>query len=418
MRIRFGLVAAGLVLLSAAGFALREAWPWTRLTPPEPPVPPIREWVTPDTVRPGESLGEVVARHGVGGAELPRLIELLGIDPRRIRAGFEMKFGHHDSIEGALAIIVRTRPDEETTVRREGAGWVGSRRAVRWEVAVDRVTGQIESSLSAALEDAVTSPPMPGDERVRLAWDLADVLAWQVDFTRDLQPNDRFAVIVERHTGEQGETRLGNILASELEVGGRKLTAYRFETQPGQAEYFDGNGVSLRRAFLRAPVEFRRVASGFARARHHPILRVWRRHEGVDYAAAAGTPVLAAGDGTVQTADWSGGYGRMIELRHRNGISTRYGHLLRFGKGIRPGARVSQGAVIGFVGSSGLATAAHLHYEFREHGAARDPSRVDLGDGEPVPSALLAGFRLERDRLRQLLFPAPPALRTIAAARE
>ena len=165
----------------------------------------------------------------------------------------------------------------------------------------------------------------------------------------------------------------------------------------------------MKRAFLRAPVEFRRVSSGFSRSRLHPILGVWRRHEGVDYAAASGTPVLAAGDGTILTAGWSGGFGRMVEIRHRNGVTTRYAHLRGYPQGVRPGARVSQGAVVGYVGSSGLATSAHLHYEFRQNGAARDPSRIDLGNGEPVPAADLAAFRVERDRLRALLFPNEPA---------
>ena len=174
----------------------------------------------------------------------------------------------------------------------------------------------------------------------------------------------------------------------------------------------------MRRAFLRAPVEFRRVSSGFSRSRRHPILNIWRRHQGVDYAAASGTPVMAAGDGTVRTAGWSGGYGKMIEIQHRNGITTRYAHLKGYARGIRPGARVTQGAVVGYVGWSGLATSAHLHYEFRQNGAARDPSRVELGIGEPVPAARLAAFQAERDRLRSLLFPSNPVPAAVAADRE
>jgi murein DD-endopeptidase MepM/ murein hydrolase activator NlpD len=238
--------------------------------------------------------------------------------------------------------------------------------------------------------------------RVRLAWDLADVYAWSVDFNRDIQPGDRFTVLAERLVSEEGEVRLGRILASHLLVSGNPLPAFRFERGTTRG-FFDEDGNSLRRAFLRAPVEFRRISSSFSRSRRHPVLGVWRRHEGTDYAASRGTPVMAAGDGTVLRAHWAGGYGNLVELRHRNGITTRYGHLQRIGRGVRVGVRVSQGDVIGYVGATGLATASHLHYEFRVNGVAVDSRRVDLGNGEPIHRALLEEFQLERARLAGLL---------------
>ncbi len=406
------------VILWAAVVAIRGVG-WRAESPMPPPVRAGAAATTaPDTLHPGQSLSDVFGRHGIDGGDVPRLVELLGIDPRRLPAGLVLEFGHADSASGAMAITVRTGAEEEMRLIRAGPDWIATRRAIRWETSVDRIVGHIESSLSEALERAETSAPMAGDARSRVAWDLADVMAWQVDFTRDLQVRDQFAVVVERRISERGESRPGPILAAEMEVGDRRLTAYRFETGTGRAEYFDGEGVSLRRAFLRAPVEFRRVSSGFSRSRRHPILNIWRRHQGVDYAAASGTPVMAAGDGTVRTAGWSGGYGKMIEIQHRNGITTRYAHLKGYARGIRPGARVTQGAVVGYVGWSGLATSAHLHYEFRQNGAARDPSRVELGIGEPVPAARLAAFQAERDRLRSLLFPSNPVPAAVAADRE
>ncbi len=403
-------IAAGAVVVVAAVVGLRAAVGAARAAVAPPPIPAANGWIAPDTLQAGESLSDLFGRHGIGGVDLPRVVELLGIDPRRLPAGLVVQFGGHDSTPDAVHVTVRTRPDVETTLLRAGADWTAARRAIRWDTTLGRVAGQIETSLSEALERAESTEPMAGDERVRLAGDLADVMAWEVDFTRDLQPNDRFAVVVEHRTSALGEARLGAILAAELEVGNRRLTAYRFETRAGRFEYYDGDGVSLRRAFLRAPVEFRRVSSRFSRSRLHPILGVWRRHQGVDYAAGSGTPVLAVGDGTIQSAGWSGGYGRMIEIRHRNGITTRYAHLRGYAQGIHPGARVTQGRVVGFVGSSGLATSAHLHYEFRQNGAARDPSRIDLGNGEPVPAAEVAAFRAEHDRLRGLLFPPKPPI--------
>jgi murein DD-endopeptidase MepM/ murein hydrolase activator NlpD len=276
-----------------------------------------------------------------------------------------------------------------------------------------RIEGSIEASLYDALDAVVPEDSLPGADRIRLAWDLADVFAWQVDFSRDVQPGDRFRVVFERLVSPAGEMRLGRILASDLEVDGRRLTAFRFDSG-GRSALFDADGNSLRRAFLRAPVEFRRISSTFARARRHPVLGTFRRHQGTDYAADRGTPVMAAGEGTVLRAGPAGGYGNLIELRHRSGITTRYAHLRRFARGVRAGARVSQGQVIGYVGSTGLASGPHLHYEFRVNGVARDSRRVALGNGEPLPAARRPAFKRERDRLLALLNATPP--QTVAAA--
>jgi murein DD-endopeptidase MepM/ murein hydrolase activator NlpD len=185
------------------------------------------------------------------------------------------------------------------------------------------------------------------------------------------------------------------------------MTAFRFDGG-GRTTFYDMDGNSLRRAFLRAPVQFRRISSSFARTRRHPVLGITRRHQGTDYAANSGTPVMAAGDGVVMRAGRAGGYGNLIELRHRNGITTRYGHLRGFARGIRSGARVTQGQTIGYVGSTGLASGPHLHYEFRVNGVAKDSRRVELGNGAPVAERHREAFEQERDRLRQLLDSSPP----------
>jgi murein DD-endopeptidase MepM/ murein hydrolase activator NlpD len=271
-----------------------------------------------------------------------------------------------------------------------------------------RIAGGIDNSLYEALDAQVGDNQLDAEDRQRLAWDLADVYAWQVDFTRDIQPGDRFQVVFERLVSEAGEVRFGRVLAADLTMSGKSLTAFRFENA-GRSAFYDTDGNSLRRAFLRAPVQFRRISSSFARARFHPVLGITRRHEGTDYAAAPGTPVMAAGDGVVLRAGRAGGYGNLIELRHRNGITTRYGHLRGFARGIRTGARVEQGQTIGYVGSTGLATGPHLHYEFRVNGVARDSRRVELGNGAPIGSDLRAGFEAERDRLLHLLHTDTPS---------
>ena len=409
---------AVVVLLGATAFAALDFWPWPRLNDQRRLPSAPRGWIASDTLHAGESLGDVFGRHGIGAQVLADLVGRLTFDPRRLKAGLVIRFGHRDSAVTADSVTIRTAPDEETRLLRSDDRWLAERRSIQWASHPVRVEGQVVTSLYDALAGAGATEALDADFRIRLAWDLADVFAWEVDFTRDLQPNDRFAVVAERQTSERGEVRPGRILATDLGVGSRHLTAYRFEPHGGAAQYFDEAGQSLRRAFLRAPVEFRRIASRFSRSRFHPILGIWRRHEGIDYAAGAGTPVMAAGEGSVASAGWAGGYGRMIELKHQNGITTRYGHLSGFARGLRTGVRVHQGEVIGYVGESGLATAPHLHYEFRRNGAARDPSSVDLGTGDPVPNGDMAAFLVERDRLRTLLHPQSAAARRAVAGAE
>lgn len=409
---RWKLTAVSLVFVAAATAAFSGRWPWHRLEPvPAPPAPPL-VIETRDTLRHGETLSELFARHGLA-VDVERYAAVL--DPRRLRAGLEFSVRRRITDSLPSEVSVRTGPEQRVFLRLASTGgWQASTQTIGWTVEPMRVEGTIETSLYDAL-GAVMDPSVSGaDGSVRLAWDLADVFQWQVDFGRDLQPGDRFRVVVEHMISEEGDVRLGRVLASDLTVSGRALTAFRFD-EGAKERFYDSEGKSLRRAFLRAPLQFRRISSRFSSSRRHPVLGIMRRHEGTDYAAAPGTPVRAAGDGTVLRAGWAGGYGRMVEVRHRNGITTRYGHLRGFGAGIRAGARVAQGDVVGYVGSSGLANGPHLHYEFRVNGAARDPRRIDDKAGEPVPAAARQVFLLERDRLALLL--AAPSAHSVAAAK-
>jgi murein DD-endopeptidase MepM/ murein hydrolase activator NlpD len=227
------------------------------------------------------------------------------------------------------------------------------------------------------------------------------VYDWEIDFTRDVHPGDRFRVVIERLESPEGERRFGRVLAAEVQLG--KVPSYAFAFAPNSSEvagFYDGEGRSLKRAFLRAPLQFRRVSSRFG-TRFHPILHVWRHHEGIDFAAAYGAPVRATGDGVVtRLGREDTGYGNLIELRHANGIRTRYGHLSAFARGLRVGERVEQGETIGYVGSTGLATGPHLHYEFLVNGRPINPQRKDFGAGRPVPNNLRAAFEAVRTRLR------------------
>jgi murein DD-endopeptidase MepM/ murein hydrolase activator NlpD len=419
MRLR--VIVSVLVMGGAAVSAFTGRWPWPRVVVRGSAPARLAAVATPvsfrpsmvesfDTLRRGEVVGALLQRQGIVDLDVSPVL-----DPRRLRAGLVFAFHrlHQDSVPSRVRI--RSAPEQVVTFERQAGGWNTAVEPVVWRSEPMRIEGTIEASLYDALDASVPDDTLPSGDRIRLAWDLADVFAWQVDFSRDVQPGDRFRVVFERLVSPEGEVRLGRILASDFQTGGRTLTAFRFDSG-GRSALFDADGKSLRRAFLRAPVEFRRISSQFARARRHPVLGIFRRHEGTDYAADRGTPVMASGDGVVLRAGVAGGYGNLIELRHRSGITTRYGHLRGFARGVRAGARVTQGQVIGYVGSTGLASGPHLHYEFRVNGVARDSRRVELGNGDPLPPSQRAAFLRERDRLIALLQGSSPQPSMVAAA--
>jgi murein DD-endopeptidase MepM/ murein hydrolase activator NlpD len=224
------------------------------------------------------------------------------------------------------------------------------------------------------------------------------VYEYRVDMSKDLQVGDRFRVLAERSVSPAGATRAGRLLAASLTLSGQEHEAIRFE-RGGRGEFYDANGKSLRAAFLRAPLEFRRISSSFG-FRRHPILGDLRKHKGTDYAASSGTPVRAIGEGVVQRAGWGGGYGNVLEIRHPNGYVSRYAHLRGFARGIRKGTRVGIGQQVAYVGSTGLSTAPHLHFEVLVGGVHRDP-RIALRDkaGFPIAARERGAFGALRSRL-------------------
>ncbi len=399
--------AATGILVAAGVLAARDSWPWQ--THREPP-PRVTELLTEriDTLQTGESVSQLFARQGLPQFQLAPSSARGLFEPRRLRAGlvFSFQWRSGDSLPSRVAF--RAGPDRRVALLRQGADWEAVAEPVRWAAEPVVLQGAINSSLYDALNDSTFDQLLSPEDRIRLAWDLADVFAWQVDFTRDIRPGDAFRVVAERLVSEEGDTRFGRVLAGEVVVGGVAFNAYRWTSPDGGSGFFDGAGRSLRRAFLQAPVQFRRISSSINRARRHPVLGVIRRHEGIDYAADPGTPVMAASEGIVVRREWSGGYGNLVELQHANGILTRYGHLQGYAPGLVEGKRVEQGEVIGYVGSTGLATGPHLHYEFRVNGVSRSPASADPGTGEPVPLAEVRDFEAERDRLALMLDGGAP----------
>ena len=355
-----------------------------------------------DTLARGETLGALLERAGLGGQHAANILRsATSLDARRVPAGLALTVRTLDSDSVPSELVFQLAIDRILTVRRSDSGWVSTEERLPWTTDTVAVSGKITSTLYDALD--VAESDLPASTRAELAWALADIYEYRVDMSRDLQPNDVFRVLVERKRGPQGAVRIGSILASTFTVDGSELQAIRHEGADDRVGYYDQDGKSMRAAFLRAPLEFRRISSVFG-MRKHPILGIWRQHAGTDYAASQGTPVRSVGDGVVIFAGRKGGYGNAIEVRHRNGFVTRYGHLRAFARSTKRGARVNIGQTIGFVGMTGLATAPHLHFEVLVRGVQRNP-RVALAmkGGEPLPAAERAAFARERGELLALL---------------
>ena len=224
---------------------------------------------------------------------------------------------------------------------------------------------------------------------------LAIIFGWDIDFALDIRTGDQFSVVYEQLYLDGQQVRDGAILAAEFVNAGQSYRAVRYKDANGNIDYYSEDGHSMRKPFLRTPIDFARVSSGFNLKRRHPVLNTIRAHRGVDYAAATGTPIKAAGDGKVVHRGNKGGYGRTIILQHGSQYSTLYAHMRRYGKNLNVGSRVKQGQIIGYVGSSGLATGPHLHYEFRINGVHRNPLTVKLPDAQPLARAALQRFKEE-----------------------
>ena len=362
---------------------------------PEPRREPA--WVQQDdTLGRGESLGELFERLGVSAAPvLAALRDTPDFDDRRVPAGLAVTSRNLDTDSVPSEIVLQFGVDRRVRLQRTSDGWLGAEERLPWTVDTAAVAGTVSSTLYQTLDVAADSV-LPAALRAELAWTLADIFEYRVDMSRDLQPGDGVSVLFERSTTPTGAVRLGRVLAVRLEQAGDTTEAIRFGAETGKGRYYDAKGRSLRAAFLRAPLEFRRISSVFG-MRKHPILRTWRAHKGTDYAAASGTPVRAIGDGTVIFAGKRSGYGNVLEVRHSNGYVSRYAHLRGFARAGRRGARVGIGETIGYVGMTGLATAPHLHFEVLVGGRQRDP-RVALADKSGLPIESSERSRFQRAR--------------------
>jgi murein DD-endopeptidase MepM/ murein hydrolase activator NlpD len=309
----------------------------------------------------------------------------LFVDFRRIQ-GATYRF--ITNAEGEMVkFIYEAGPTEVYEIEKDPKGeYIVERQKVPLQVHLVKVVGEIRSSLFEAV-NAI-------GEQDQLTLSFAEILAWEIDFYQDVREGDRFKVVVEKIYKEDQFIQYGTIHAVEYQTGERGLKGFRYK-----GGYYNEKGISLRKAFLKAPLRFNRISSRFSRARRHPILGGVFPHFGVDYAAPIGTPIWAVADGTIVSAGWAGGFGKQVVLRHRNGYRTYYGHLSRYGPGIKKGQRVKQKQIIGYVGSTGLSTGPHLDYRLSKDSRFRNPLKETFPPGYPIGESNKEEFHKRRDEM-------------------
>jgi murein DD-endopeptidase MepM/ murein hydrolase activator NlpD len=400
----------------------RKESPKGKTTPPAPPIkrltkataetPPIdmerREYVVQRT-KAGDTLYELLDRFGLSTNEkqlwnrsIQRNIGARGLLP----AGKEVHFYFTKTAPGQrqapqLKAMEIDLSDAATLTWEKGIrGVLFQKREKPFDVELKTATASVENSLFEDGQRAGINPSLLSQ--------LADIFTWDVDLEKEVRKGDSLKILYEEKSrkGQQKKTAL-RILAAELTSAGQKFTAIYFEKQKGQGNYYNLEGRSLARSFLRFPLEFTNITSEFAHARFHPILKVNVPHTGVDFAAKRGTPVRAVGDGVITLADWNGVYGKMVEIQHGSTYTTRYAHLERFAEGIRDGTAITKGQVIGYVGSTGRATGPHLHFELYKDQQYVDPFSIDFPAEDLIEPALQKLFDNQKQIFLVELTSAP-----------
>ncbi len=356
-----------------------------------------------------ETLAQALQERGVGYSMfMPVLNELNKLyDLRRLMPAdsFHVQMDTLDVIH-RLSYYPQRERIRSFSVYLDSLGfYVPSIDTLQVEMVLRKTEGTISGSLYSSLREFGEGPYLIGK--------FAEIFQWDVDFLIDPREGDRFCLVYEQYMLGDEFVKYGNIIVAEYESRNYDKRAYRFEIDDDHAKYFTSEGESFQRAFLRSPLNYSRITSRFSKGRYHPVLKIVRPHNGVDYAASMGTPVVASADGIVSHRGWKGGhptvngrqggYGKTVMIRHNNNYETLYGHLNGYGPGISRGVRVEQNQVIGYVGQTGLATGPHLHYTVYHHGTAIDPLKMENVAGPPVPEKLMPDFRKIVERANYLI---------------
>jgi murein DD-endopeptidase MepM/ murein hydrolase activator NlpD len=346
--------------------------------------PPASPWVT-VTVKAGQTLSSIFDAQGLPVMDWVQIVRL-GEETaklKRLKAGDQLHL--RKGPEGLQELTYALDEARTLQVSRTDTGF----EAITLAAEIERRPTYAMGSLTTSLYESGLASGLPAS----LIIEMADIFGYDIDFVQDIRVGDRFTVIYEDLYKNGVKLRAGNILAAEFVNQGRALRAVRYTDPQGNSSYYAPEGQSLRKSFIRTPLDVFRISSNFSRGRFHPVLNRIRAHLGTDYAASTGTPIKATGDGRIVFMGHKGGYGKAVVIKHGSSYETLYGHMSRFRQGLGYGSHVKQGQVIGYVGSTGLATGPHLHYEFRVNGVHRDPRRVTLPRASSLPRQHLEHFR-------------------------
>ncbi|MDH3454783.1 MAG: M23 family metallopeptidase [Desulfuromonadales bacterium] len=402
-KIRLWLLLVLLVLLLVPLFLRQtvtstEANTAAPVAPQPPPIPEIRKEVIKGTVAQGDTATALLSSF-FSAAELHELgQQCKPVFPlSQLSAGQPYRLCLSDDAFERFEYDINH--NEQLIISREAESFSIEKVPIPYTTEVARVRGTIESSLF----EAVTST---GESDV-LAMNLSDIFAWDVDFILDIRQGDSFQALVEKRYREGQPAGYGRILAAEFTNQGTTFQAFLYQDGDRRADYYDADGQSLRKAFLKAPLSFSRISSGFTSRRFHPITKTWKAHPAIDYAAPTGTPIKSVGDGVIIRKGYTKGNGNFVKIRHNSSYETIYLHMKGFAKGIGQGKRVAQGQTIGYVGSTGLATGPHLCFRMYKNGAPVNPQRVKAAAAQPIDKTNLADFKVQASALTAQLTDQP-----------
>ncbi len=341
-------------------------------------------------VQPGETFSSLFREY-----LSPQQISDLAARSRKVFPLSQLRAGQSYSLslqdDSLVSFIYDIDREHQLSIRCEGEGCDVDRVAIPYTVQTETIYGTISSSLFEAVASS--------NESAELAVALADIFAWDIDFIRDIQEGDAFSALVEKRYRDGQPAGYGRILAAEFNNQGQPYQAILFQDGDNPPQYYTPDGKGMRKAFLKAPLNFSRISSGFTKKRFHPVLRVWRPHLAIDYAAPTGTPVRTVADGTVVKRSYDRSNGNLVRVRHANGYETTYIHLNKFVKGLKVGKRLKQGDLVGYVGSTGIATGPHLDFRMFKNGRPINPATVKSTTADPVSKGNLVAFQAEAVRL-------------------
>jgi len=343
-------------------------------------------------IKSGDSLAQIFSRMKISASVLHKVIHTNKVTRKlkHVLPGQSIRFQVNG--EGSLQqLIYQYDLANSLVVKKTATGFSANTIHKQLDTRIAHTSAKITHSLFLAAQSAGLSNNM--------TMQLANIFGWDIDFALDIRKDDHFTVIYEEVYLDDKKIRDGNIIAAEFQNHGRTYRAIRHTDEQGYSQYYSPEGMSMRKAFLRSPVDFSRISSRFNLKRKHPVLNRIRAHKGVDYAARRGTPIKATGDGRIVFKGRKGGYGRTIIIKHGSAYQTLYAHMRSYNKKSRAGSRVKQGQVIGYIGSSGLATGPHLHYEFRVNGAHRNPLTVRLPKASHLPKKYRQNFKTQAQTL-------------------